>query len=312
MYNSDRKQRFIDGYYRTLNTRNMIETIFNRIEVFERKLGKDLCAFSMEEIANMVSELTTAKATTASGIISYIRAYAKWCMEQGFPDATLVLRRLKPDLTDAIRRRRVQGPLQLQRFLNACFPPEEAETADLVSRGFAWLAYIGVPGSDITGILVDDVDLSDWYVYIGDNRYQIPAEARNVFQKLATLDSFNYTHSGYGTIRRKRIDNSYLLRTFKGTVNRRVLDNALSDCVNKANEEGKTDLRMNYTDLFRSGLYYRMYQEECVSPPISFQRYASVISQSTRGKQLPSASQRIVMERNLKKDYADWKKVFNL
>lgn len=312
MYQGDRKRSFIDSKYKTLNSRNNVEALFNRTEPFEVRLGKDLCAFSVEEATSMISKMTTAKSDTVTQIICYLRKYAAWCKEQGFADANLVLPKIKADLTEAMRRSRVQGPLQLQRYLNACYTPEDEETADLVSRGFAWLAFMGVPSEVIPTIRSESVDLNSWFLYNGDTRYKIPDEAHNVFQKLVMLDSMNYTHSGYGTIRRKRLDNPYLLRTFKGAISRRALDFLLSNGADKANESGASDLRLTYTDLFLSGLYYRMYQEECVSPPISFQRYASIAMESNGPKKIPSVQQRIARERNLKKDYENWKKVFNL
>ena len=319
MYNEEQKRRFLrEKKYSDLTAKHIIH-LFENIQRFEEQWMADCCTKTAEELRPMVDKIMGARFRTQEVISSYLRAYGKWCLKNKIPGACDGLLRISFDSSDKIRIQMVQGPMQLQRYLNLVFDPESEETIDILYRCYFWCAFIGIEEEDISMIRSSDVDLSLHTVRIDKNEsiyfYYYPKEAENVFQKAVSLQAFRYTHKLYETISRERKDVDRLFRGYKGNTTIKTVQTAIHNHINDAISHGKTEKRLSYTKVKLSGLFYTMYQRECAGFEPEFNRVAAeyvenhpIHNRTDEGDHI----RRLVRARELKRDYDNWKSAFSL
>lgn len=316
MYNEELKQRFIEDCIQGDGSKKVVTCLFNATERFEVEWGADLCTRSSEELQPMLNEVLTIRSNTQSVSMSYLRTYARWCMEHGVPNVSVALLEATVDSSEKIRAQTVQSPLQLQRYLNAVFAPEEEESIDLLYRCFLWCAYIGIEEQDVQSIQTKDVDLEKMFIYVRDKRFKLYQESLTTFRKVVQLTSFSYSHKNYGTIRRERNEGTALFRGYKGETKLRTLRIGVTGNTALALKEGRTTQRLSYEKAKLSGLFYRIYEMECTGRPVDFGRIAAESIEEKASAQNNSPEylrlMRLRKKRELMKDYANWKRAFLL
>lgn len=316
MYNEVQKQQFIDECIQSESSRKTVIFIFNSIERYEELIGKDFCTMSEDERQAVFNGALSIRTNSKIATISLLRSYAKWCVDHGIDQANAVSTGISVDSSDKIRSKMVQGPLQLQRYLNAVFSPEDEETIDIIYRCFLWCAFVGIDEKDTDKIRVGDVDLNHMVIHLDHMTFPLYAESLQTFRKASQLTTFSYSHRNYGTIRRERNNGDQLLRGYKGSTTTHTLRTRVSQIASAAAQNGKTTQRLSYDKVKMSGEFYRIYQRECTGLPVDFWHIAAeAVEKSTAGKEYSADylhACRVKKKREFSRDYENWKTAFNL
>lgn len=322
MYNEAVKQRYLQEMQFTETSRKWYISIFNTIEPYETAWQADLCTRTAEELRPVMDDVAGIVYSTKAKRMSALRAYVRWCLKSGIPGACSGFLELQTetDSTEKIRSRMVQSPLQLQRFLNLIFEPEDEETIDIIYRCYLWCGFFGIEENCLMDIRISDVTMDPktktGEIRVGDDVYDICREAYRTFWLASSLKSFSYTHPLYGAIRRDRKELDKLFIGYKGVMTLKTFRNGTFFAESAALKEGKTDMRPSYLSVKLSGLFYRMYVRECLGFDADFDRVASEIIE--KKQHTPNATaeslraQRLAKANHLKKDYLNWKKAFLL
>ena len=315
MYNEALKQRFIQENAGSDMTRKSLTTVFNAIEKYEQDWNADCCTKTAEELQPMLNEVIGIRSNSRGVTMSLLHSYARWCLQNNVSGACRGMLEASVDNSGKIRQQMVQGPLQLQQYLNTVFPPEEDKTVDLVYRCYLWCAFIGLEEDAVLELRTQDVDLNAMTVSYGEKVYYLPQEAGSAFRMVVELESFNYSHKNYGTICRERNEGDMLLRGYKGETKIRTLRAAVTDAGAAAVKDGKTQRRLTYDKAKLSGLFYRIYERECNGAEPGFDRLASEWASSKQLEDADPNKYRIMRnkkKRELENDYANWKHAFML
>ena len=83
MYNADQKRRYISSRGKDMLTEEgHLEQMFNRIEQFENRLGKDLSTFTVKEIMEVYKMLNVSSVGVLKVLNSYYSSYTSWCLKE--------------------------------------------------------------------------------------------------------------------------------------------------------------------------------------------------------------------------------------
>lgn len=84
MYNEEQKKRYIEyKESRTVSADGIIRRLFDAIEPYEIKYGKDCCEFTEEEVLNFYKMLNTRSVDSIINHNSRLSLYVDWCLTQG-------------------------------------------------------------------------------------------------------------------------------------------------------------------------------------------------------------------------------------
>lgn len=319
MYNEEQKERFIAEFTSNLGRRKVAYLTFEALEKYENAWGADFCTRKEAELKPVIDEITGIREDSKKTRLSVLKAYVKWCQENGVPDTRDDLLKMKDFGGEKIKRQMVSNPSHLQRFLDTAFDKEANQTVDNIYRAYFWLAYSGVNEEDVLNIKISDVDLSQMIVKFGGKEYQLYREAIPSIRNCVELSSFRYIHPNYADkeIRKPRVNSDTLLRA---TILKSVLDmrteaskkQRLQKFRSEDEKKDKSlDLRLSFDRVNLSGMFYRMYEAERAGVPVSF---VSAASDFVSGKQYKSDEHAKATIRNVankyKVDYENWKEAF--
>lgn len=88
MYNTEQKQRYIASRKQEMLTQEgHLEQMFNRVEQFESRFGKDLSTFTVKEILETYKMLNISSVGVLKVINSHYSSYTTWCLKENLvPD----------------------------------------------------------------------------------------------------------------------------------------------------------------------------------------------------------------------------------
>ncbi len=315
MYNAEQKTRFIRSYTQSMETEKAAIRIFQALEKYELQWGADLCTKSAQELQIAVEEVIGVRSSSKWMGLSILNAYVKWCMLMKVPGACDGMLHVEVDGLDAIRQRMVANPKQLQDFLDILYEPEAEETIDNIHRCYLWMAFGGIDQRDLLSVRSADVDFQQMVIRYRFTSVPIYREAVPAFINAVKLSRFRYKHPKYTRIiYKERAEGEVLLRGIQAA----TLD-TLKKQLDKKNREvvrsGDTKLRLNFTHVFLSGLFYRMYEREQAGYAVDFteaaerQMYGKTYAACEKG-----GVSRETIKRKIARDYAEdyqrWKLAF--
>lgn len=318
MYNQDIKKRFIEFKMKLTNAPGAIQselvTLFNKTESFEEILGKDVAQMNIVELKvvfkNVLNRIQSKKQRLAS-----LKEYVAWCMSIGMDGVSQDMLKPTPSNMGESTESFVSSPAELQDALNAICDSEDKLTMDNVYRCYMWLAYMGVLKERVPEIKTIDVDLKNRRLKYKYREIDIYDEAYEAFKNAVELDYFVYEHPNYtAPIKRQRVQSEELLRGVKVGVNVDTLKTAFDTKNKNAIKSGKTEKKLSYYKVARSGLYYETYKIEKAVGVVDFTEAALNpllygVSASNEDVSDTVISRRI---RNFTNEYTWWKEVFNL
>lgn len=263
MYNETTKRAFIS----TLSSKQNVllaTSLFNNIEIFEQESGKDISLFTAEALQKVQFKIGGSKTySSRQQDASTLRSYLDWAFRHSICSTNMssyVLQAMDINANTVL----VSSPLHLQFQLDTVFASEVEDTVDLLSRGFIWMAYMGIPKEDT--IQITDSHVCEY----GENKekvisyngilYKIPTEACITINKLCILKYLTSTTSS-GVVRKfDRVQGNVLLR---GTTRlNHITVEYLRTRITRKSKEYRLSKVLSYASLYKSGVFYRQYMLE--------------------------------------------------
>ena len=280
MLYEERRARFIEETYEKDSVRKAAASVFNSLAPFERKWDADICTVSKEDASAAMESALGVRSVGKYSCIRVFRDYIAWCVRNDIPGATLDAIDIKPEPVGKIKTRTVRSPLHLQQFLNAVFLPEEEQTIDNAFRCMYWLAYGGLPDTEIENVQTSDVDFSNLIVRTGNYEIPIYREALPAFHNCKELDTFVILHSRYtGAV--QRVPGTQLLRGVRSSASLKYYTIEGARKISAAHKEGKTDIRLSYSNAYLSGIFYRLYERELAGMELNFSAVAQEVMEAS-------------------------------
>lgn len=323
LYEPERKEAFLAACYSDETQKENVRTLLESLGEQEKRIGKDFCQMTPEEVHTALVGVVGSRYRSSTARKVPLQKYVSWCIENGIPGANPVLDGVS--FTDAgkdkLASQSVGNPTQLQKYMDCIFDREEADTVDLIYRGFFWLAFCGIREETQALELPESaVDIGRNLIHFQGKDYEILPEARQVISKCKILHSFYYSHPHYDTVLRPRAIGTRLLRGYKEDMNIKTIRCALARKTKEHKFANETDMRGNKLNLFLSydrvwlsGRFYDTWIREQAGPPISFQALAQEFTEGktyavSGGRNKPEARLRWV-ETDYRRDYLNWKRV---
>lgn len=309
MYNEDLKVKFIRETITSVSYKRVLERIFNRTERYEVERGKDVCNFSADEAAIVLSDLTGVR-DGSKAYTDAIRTYCRWCLENEVEGACDGILKANIDRTEKFRNKMIGSPKELQEYLDLVFRSADEEGIDSIYRVYFWLAYGGFRRDDVFRLKTTDVNLVERYVKYGDYFMRINEYAYQAFKNCVVLDEFKIKrrYKGGATSEhwRERLPGNLLLRsTNETTVS--TLATLICHRTNWAVRDGLTNKRMTYEKVWVSGFYFRVLEKEIYGVDVDDDFNWAVGEWSDNEDE----AYRRRKKRELKRDYNLWKSLFH-
>ena len=320
MYNEKIKQAFIESYTNKSSVKSTCVGVFNRFEKYEVEKDSDLCTMSTDELQSIVSNMLGVRSGGHYAVTCLLKAYAKWCLENGIDGATDSMMHVTDNNLEKIRKQMVSSPLHLQKYLDTLYYSENEKTVDDTFRCFFWLAFGGCEQDDVIRVLDSDVDFEDMVVRVDEiKEYPIYRESLKAFKNCVNLTSFVYKHPNYSKdILRDRVPGHQLLRGIKSEANLDYIRAQISERARKAIKLGKTISNLSHYRVWLSGMFYRIYQYELAGFDPDFSELALKFMDNKGNKynsedNKANTKYKIAYKRALRdfeEDYNRWKAAF--
>lgn len=322
MYNKELKSRFISDFTTSVSRQASIKAMFDMLEKYEIKWNADFCTRSKDEIAPVVEEVAGGRAVSQQKMI-FLRAYVKWCCDNGVAGARNDLFLLKDIGLEKMKHRMVSSPTHLQRYLDyVCYPLRE-ETNGCIFRCYFWLAYSGIAEEDAFSIRVSDIDLNNSIIFFHGVEFPLYKESLPAFKQCIEATRFKVFHAT-GDRYLDRAEGDILIRGTNGVMSDKGMKveatrksrNPYATTVLGKPKNDDLELHLCYSRLWLSGVFYRTYELEGAGITPNFMGLARRQSEGktydlSAGRNLPEAKIRRIA-RNYQTDYYNWKRVFSL
>ena len=324
MYNEAQKERFINELTYSISRQHDARRFFDTIEPFEEKWGGDICTRSVEDISSIAPKIFGLRNTSQTLRLVFLREYAKWCLDNNIPGATDSAFHIDSAGADVFRTKMVTNPRHLQRYMDLVFEPEDRMTIDNTLRAYLWLAFFGMYEEDALRVKASDVHFDGMYIRFDGDDYVMCVESLKAIRNCVTATEFAVKNPTYISEQRykKRSDGDILLRgtnsplrntkEIRAELSRKTARLATKE-VNPENEEIKR-MRLTYTRVQLSGVFYRIYEFEQSGGEMDFLTVADWYMQD---KEYHVSSGRNTIEmvrrkiaKSLKVDYERWKDAF--
>lgn len=322
MYNENQKFKFISDLTTSIKRQESARKMFDALEKYEAKWDADFCTRSEEEIAPVVEKVAGGRAGSQQRMI-ILKAYVKWCIDNGVEGARDDLFLLKDVGLDKMKHRMVSSPAHLQKYLDyVCYPLEE-ETNGCIFRCYFWLAYSGIAEEDAFRIKASDVDLNNMIIFFHGVEFPLYSESIPTFEQCINTTKFKWIRANR-ICYLDRAEGDVLLRGINGVMSSQGMK---VEATKKAHAPYATtilgkpkndnlELRLCYSRLWLSGIFYRTYKLESMGITPNFMGLArrqaeGKIYNLSAGRNLPDAKIRRTAY-DFQTDYYNWKKVFSL
>lgn len=311
MYNTDVKSRFIQSYSTSLTVRRACISLFNALQRYEEAWGADLCTRSSEVLQPIIDKYVGIRDNARGISVSIIKAYIKWCVDNGVPGAVDGLSGVVFDFVPKIRSQMLANPTHLKKCLDETFNPESDGATDMLLRCFCYLAYMGLPENEILPLRVSDIDWHNMVVRTGGEEYQIVREAVPTLRFCANSPILKLKHPHYETTVERTVSDA-LMRGGHGVVTLSALRVSLSRATAMAVSLGQCGVSLSYGRLWLSGFFYRAYQQEISGFPPDFESAATDRAMPS-GPEMDDGTARAKIKRaarDFERDYEQWKRAF--
>lgn len=322
MFNHDIKDKYLSELSSVV-TKESAKYIFEKAEDYERKFGKDLSEMSISEIAEFILSFSSRKESRQNRL-SYIRSYISWAASNGMKvvvTSSDISGLLNAKTGEGFLTKYVFSPEHLAQYLDSVFDPQDLHTADLLYRGFLWLAFMGVPLNLIEQVKTCNVSIDDEYVVADGEYYPMYKESVQTFGLLKDLPVFNLVHPLHNsTAFRERTDNGILLRkcemSSKNKANKdsnarqHSISSDAHSKIKRAILAEKCVQNITYGTAKLSGVFYKMYMREQAGIDVNFWASAAkiVVENGCDDIGTPEAKAKIRRHKCcLNRDYEAWK-----
>lgn len=334
MYNSEFKEQFISENIKNKYREAMCRLVFEAFAPYEEKWEADLCTRPEEDLKPVVESISGLRSNSIHPKLNILKDYVEWCLKQNYPGVKTDMLGINEVGLSVVKKQTIAFPKELQNYLDSIFAPDSEESADCVYRCYYWLAFMGIDEQDILSITCKDVDIANKKLLYRSKSMELsicdPAlKAFEVCQK----DYFMWYHpsQSIGPSLRERIEGDWLLRPVLtmhssnrqsgtsdrgGKVDSRILNLRAETSRKSKLKAEQTGLRLSYSRVKVSGLFFRMYLDEMIGKTPDFE---AVVREETKYKtyklDIGRNRKEAVIRRYTKsyeKDYQRWKLAHSL
>ena len=316
MYNQWQKNRFIEQYTNNVSYRDMCRNTFEMFEKYEVEWGADLCTRTSEELTPVIEDICGVRSKSIESRLVVLNEYVKWCQQEGISNTRADFSKIKPSGIRAMKRMTVSSPRHLQFFLDSVFEPIEMETIDVVYRCIFWLAFSGIPDSEILNIRNSDININGMYIRCLGRNYPIYREGLEAFKKVVHMTEFRVITDNRESYR-SRTAGDLILRLTKESTNLKYLRNKIALKQRKIRDK-KPELfsedfpSLSYSSARLSGLFYEAFENERVGIPPDFSQFVyenrrtDISKMDDKQKRVQKRSEDF-LARGFLEDYQRWK-----
>ena len=295
MYNENTKNQFISEL-QSGDTIESYKSVFNRAEKFETQLNKDIFSLDLKECNDLLSELNPKSVNQISVLKSLFSKYTDWAILANLADKNnWVSVPIDESLTkDSFKDRYVKN---LDELINVA----NMGLGSWYDKCILYLLYMGIMGNqhyeEITHLLDDDVKVGQKMINTN----------RRIFNIIDPLYDLIQKHEHFEESKRRDENSIYFIKPFikRGREGQPININYIFHLFRRLQENifEATKEKKNYsaTTIWRSGLFYSLYQLEQTNGSLTYADYVNV--GEVFGKEMINFSL-------LSRDYETYKKVF--
>lgn len=267
MYNYELKFNYIAG--RKESIRNLYRKLFSRTEKEEETLGKDIACFSLEELANYFESLGFMEPDTLRGRITTLSVYGDW-YKGLYPDAEPHFRDYH---VEDFPYAKLFAPLVTKSPEELCSKMLMAVPKDSAQPGVAALcfAWLGIDCGDAIILRHEQVDTKHGKIFsptgevIVSSMPECIRDLLEVYEKTNVAErtqnrTFTVVADDIGYFIKKMVtkDSGRVGKPFK----KEQIVNRIGYIQDEYNGTTGNDRSLNYTNVQRSGGFYRLHQME--------------------------------------------------
>lgn len=300
MFNEEQKLAFIKSTTKSASSAKSLGMTFRHSEEQEAILNADICTWNEDQIVSFFKSRKHTNIRSLQNECYAIRKYVKWCAENQIPNTSGAINDV--DVSSLVNpsgytEKMIDSPASLTRYLSNISEGGKANTPVFIFNAYYWFAFCGIPQDLLFSVKKNNIDVQKHTISIDGLNRNICVEAEQAIEYITDLAKASETiFSGYEHVINSRDIGSYI----KG----RIADAKY----------------LTYDNVYKSGLFYRMYQRELSGFPVSFdeevmrgierREYAGHGNDYTKRGSIRSRKSK--MRKTLLNAYALWKIAFNL
>lgn len=300
MFNESQKIAFIKSATKSASSARSFETPFRHSEKQEALLDADICTWNEEQIVSFFKSRKHTNIRSLQNEYYTIRRYVKWCTENQIPNTSEAINNVNVDLLvdpSGYAEKMINSPASLTEYLSKIPEKGPASVPVFIFNAYYWLAFCGIPQDLLFSIKKDNIDIQNQMISIDGLNRDICAEAKQAIEYIALWAKTGETiFAGYGHAINSKDIGSYVKDRIVGAK------------------------YLTYDNVYKSGLFYRMYQRELSGFPVSFdeeveksiERHEYAGYGDDRARKESIRSRKNKMRKSLLDDYALWKAAFGL
>ncbi len=266
MFNTELKEKYLAKFVQgPMHTQ--VRRLFERTSDIENRLGKDIAEFQLEELEGFFTAIDFAEPNYIRTTIGDLSSYADWyCAQQNLPDHHI--REYKVDMfpyAEKLAPTIIKTPEELLRSIAAVY---HVETAQPVIPALC-MAWLGVDLDDAIRLPTECVDVKAGKIYSANGSViasDMPECVRKLLQEYSTVKTSERTKNqtypvyaddlGFFIKRMVDKDSKKVGQPISGK-SMRAWITIFNDKLHEQLPDSKT---LNYTNVQRSGNFYRLHQ----------------------------------------------------
>ena len=312
MYNEEIKRKFLEWYDPNNTKAGEPERYLQKLEVFEKSLGKDASQMSFEEAQQVVLALKVGQVSTLRKILSTYRRYSEWCDSYGaFPnvaDGFIKLKTKDVDLSKSADGELFKDEDDFFGTLKQMYSFDEG-VADVPYLALIWA---GMKPKEVIELKDSEVDIENRIIYNHDGTVMIPNFSDAVYDVLVRYVQCKRAtrghHSGSKHVIKDMSVDTFLKKMLSpnskdfGT---NYTDSSLRTHIRDeyAKHEQSNLKKPNMVEVWNSGRNYHLYTVERSGVDVFAQENKGVVETVFRHEK---------GYHNAIRMYKDYKKAFNL
>lgn len=157
MYNEEVKLYFLESNYKSEDSRNVVKYVFEKSELSERILKKDLYMFTLDEIRLTVLDMGYSSLNTVRNTISIIKNYIDWSETSGYRHSnTNVLASVDDEWLNKLTVKRQKTLIRIDEFEE--IKSHIVNENDKLMLDLLWNGVFGKELSEIRTLQVSNIE----------------------------------------------------------------------------------------------------------------------------------------------------------
>lgn len=320
MFNTSQKEEYID-YVLSFNSseerleqnRTQLVNFFNRLEEAEELIQKDIAMMNFSEMQTVLPVLFRRTIKYQTVVISNLRKYLSWCIENGYSldseNRLLGVRPIDLNSTENYKFSMVKDEDQLEKYCEDFLQEWGNESVENMYRILFHVVFNGILFDEVIWIKDDQVDLENLTIFLSDRQIKISKLCAGWIKKYKNMNYYTSSLGERGTRNLPIVKKGYLLE--RTVASRESMKTSMPAYISKLfarlKAEKKSVVTLTLNSIWLSGVFYRMFVEECNSGKIICDEYI----ERYKGSNVVTYTPSISIE-ECRVEYTRWKNEFKL